>query len=436
VQDPTPTSHGRYFDPVCRCLTELRRPGSVPVPALDGTWSTDTSTLSWAAEDFGRSTRHRPLAVVRPGSPDDIGTVLRFAGTHGIPVVPRAEGHSTGGQAQALDGIVLDLRGFDTVHDVSRDRVVVGAGARWSTVLAATLPHGLTPPVLTDYLEMSVGGTLSVGGIGGASHHFGAQTDNVLSLDAYTPDGTPVTCSPTTNPHLFDALRGGRGRHGVILRATLRLVPAHTHARNHRLRYDRLDTFLADQRGLVAEGRFHHLEGQARRDTTGTWRYQLDATAYFTPPAVPPGHRLLDGLADRRPAMEVNELTYRRFAHRMAEDVALLRRLGPWRQPHPWINLLLPDHATEPFLTETFADLAPQDLGETGVVLVYPVPRKRFTTPRLRLPDTPTVFLLSLLRTAPPDSPAELRRMIAANRVLLRRAVHAGGNAYLDEIQA
>ena len=49
-----------------------------------------------------------------------------------------------------------------TIHAVQRDRVVVDAGATWREVVEATLPHGRTPPVLTDYLDLSVGGTLAV----------------------------------------------------------------------------------------------------------------------------------------------------------------------------------------------------------------------------------------------------------------------------------
>lgn len=182
------TSQARYFDPINRRCTEQPLPDSVPVPALDGSLSTADAALARAAGDYGRSAHFRPLAVARPGSPDDIAGVLRFATTHHIPVIPRTEGHSTAGQAQAPAGIVLDMRGLHAVHEITEEHVVVDDGAHWSTVVEATLPHGLAPPVLTDYLEMSVGGTLSVGGISGAGHRFGARTDNVL-------------CSPCSAPH-------------------------------------------------------------------------------------------------------------------------------------------------------------------------------------------------------------------------------------------
>lgn len=389
----------------------------------DGVLLTDDAALDWAADDFGHVVRQRPVGVLRTTSADDVTAVVRLARAHGLTVVPRAEGHSTGGQAQAPGGIVLDLTGFRTVHRVTPEHAVVDAGARWSDVLAATLPLGVTPPVLTDYLDLSVGGTLAVGGLGGAGHHFGAQTDNVLDLDVVTPDGERVTCSPTRHPDVFDAVRAGRGRRGVVLRATLRLVPAHTHARCFRLRYDRVADFLHDQRLLMAERRFDHLEGRAKPDGA-RWAFRIDATAYFTPPMPPP--EPLDGLRDRRAAAEVDTVTYRRFANRMADDVAVLRDLGPWGWPHPWLNVLLPDSAAEAVLAESLAGLT---VGETGVVLVYPLPRARFRTPGLRLPDSPTVFLLALLRTA--DSPSALRAMVEHNEYVRRLSAAAGGTTYL-----
>ncbi|MFC5058356.1 FAD-binding protein [Saccharothrix xinjiangensis] len=406
-----------------------------PIPS--GTFSDEEDVLAWATDDFGRTTTlPRPLGVVRPDSVDDISTLLRFAGEHDIPVVPRAEGHSTAGQAQAPDGIVLDLRGFNTVHHIAGDRVMVEAGARWSQVLEATLPLGTTPPVLTDYMDLSVGGTLSVGGISGATHRHGLQTDNVVELDAVTPAGAVVTCSPEANPGLFDALRAGRGRQGVITRATLRLVPAHTHARRFRLHYDDLGTFLTDQRTLMTEGRFHHLQGQAKPEPDGTWTHRIDAVAYFTPPTTPEQQRLLAGLVDHRDTLEISDSTYHGFQNRMATDVKLLRTLGLWQGPHPWLNLLLPDHAAEQVLTEALATLTPAGIGQAGVVLIYPVPRSRIHTPQFRLPDTPIAFLFSVLRSTPPHDTPALQTALESNHHLRQQTTAAGGTVYLGDIHA
>lgn len=427
TEPTTPPLFAVCWDPVRRRFTGHHGAGLVPVPPLEGYLSLGEADLSWAADDFGGTVRRRPLAVLRPRSEDDVATIIAFAARQGITVVPRAQGHSTAGQAQAVDGIVVDMTSFTTVHHVADDRVVVDAGARWSEVLAATLERDTTPPVLTDYLELSVGGTLSVGGLGGASHHHGAQTDHVLELEAVTPEGTRRTCSPTSAPHLFDALRGGRGRHGVILRATLRLIPAPSHARTHLLSYGHLGDFLADQRLLMTEGRFDHLEGQVKFDDG--WKYRIDATAYTSVPDT----ELLAGLRHRPVADEVTVTSYRDFLNRMAEDVAMLRALGAWQQPHPWVNFLLADDSAEDVVADTLSELTPEDIGETGLILIYPLARDRLATPRLHLPDTSVIFLFALLRAAWPGSSSALARMIEHNRAVERRVLASRGVTYLGE---
>ena len=109
-------------------------------------------------------------------------------------------------------GIVADMSTLRNIGAVEGDRVVVEAGAKWSEVLRATLAQGKTPPVLTDYLELSVGGTLVVGGVGGTTSAFGVQSDNVIELEVVTGTGRKVTCSASNNADLFDAVRAGLGQ--------------------------------------------------------------------------------------------------------------------------------------------------------------------------------------------------------------------------------
>jgi FAD/FMN-containing dehydrogenase len=113
-----------------------------PPPLLDGELRFDEARRNGRVDDFGH-----------------IG--------HKVP----ASRHPTFGRAQVPSGIVADISTLRYVGPVEGDRVVVEGGATWSDVLRATLPQGKTPPVLTDYLELSVGGTLIVGGVGVASNN-------------------------------------------------------------------------------------------------------------------------------------------------------------------------------------------------------------------------------------------------------------------------
>lgn len=382
----------------------------------------DEKTLRWAADDWGHLVHRRPRAVLQPGTVGDIVD----AAARGLPLLARGQGHSTAGQAQAPGGIVVDMSALHAVHVVAADRVVVDAGARWSEVVAATLPHGRTPPVLTDYLELSVGGTLSVGGIGGTTQHHGLQTDNVLEFDVVTADGELRTCSPNRHPELFDAVRAGHGEHGIIVRATLRLLPAPTDTRRHQLYYRDLDTFLADQRRVLADGRFDFLQGQAELEEEGGWHYVLDVATFGAGPC-------LDDLAYERGTEEVEDLSYFDFLNRIAPVEALLRESGQWFHPHPWTNLFLPDSGTDTVVAGTMAGLQLDDIGDTGVVLVYPFHTGRIATPGVRLPREPVAFLFALLRTAPPDDERALGRLVGANRTLGDRVRAAGGTVYLPE---
>ncbi|MBV8540131.1 MAG: FAD-binding protein [Pseudonocardiales bacterium] len=231
------------FDPVTRTWVPRESPGAVPVPELEGVLVGDESSLRWAADDFGHVVHRRPRAVLRAGGVADMTAIVAFAGATGLDVVARGAGHSVYGQAQAAGGIVIDMAGLDLVGDVCAERVTAQAGALWSEVVDATLACGCTPAVLTDYLSTSVGGTLAVGGVGGTSHRYGLQVDGVEELCVVTGAGRLVTCSPEQNRRLFDAVRAGLGQCGVIISATVKVVPAPARARRYRLYYHDLATF-------------------------------------------------------------------------------------------------------------------------------------------------------------------------------------------------
>lgn len=387
---------------------------SLSVP--HGTVHNDGRVLAAYARDFGGIVSRRPGAVVRAGSVDDVVAALRWASANGAPLVARGTGHAMNGQAQVVDGVVLDLTTLSGVHAVEPDRAVVAAGTLWSTLLAATLPRGLAPPVLTDYPHTTVGGTLSTGGFGGMSHRHGAQTDNVLELDVVTPDGSIVTCSPTRETALFDSVRAGLGRHGVIVRATVALAPAPELVRYHRFGYQDPRRFTADLRRLVDDGRFDYVEGFAKQTETGP-RYEIEAAG--------PLPSTVDDLGAVR---ETTDLSYALFLDRVAPAVAARRATGDWTRPHPWLNVLLPDSAADTVLDQVMAELTPVDLGEFGLVLTYPVRTATLRTPGLRVPDEPLTFLLALLLTA--DTPADLARITDRNERLYEQVLLAGGHLY------
>ncbi|RZQ60455.1 FAD-binding protein [Amycolatopsis suaedae] len=400
------------------------------LPPVAGTVSTAEADLALAARDWGGLVSLRPRVVVRPRTTADVAAVVGFAAGRSIPVAVRGAGHSAYGQAQTPGGIVLDLTGLDTVHEVTAGGAVVGAGARWRQVLEATLGYGLAPAVLADYLELTVGGTLAVGGLGGASHRHGAQTDLVTELEVVTGTGEVLTCSARENAGLFDAMRAGLGHCGVITGASVALRTAHRRVRRWTLYYDTLPRLLEDQRLAVGEERFDHVQGQLELEADGQWAWRLDVAGYFSPPWEPDADTLLDGLGFDPERTVVEDFGYLDFLGRMAEGEALLREEGSWFHPHPWLNVLLPDEAVQEVVSETVAETGRAELGAAGLVLLYPVPAARLTTPLLRRPDGELVWLFALLRTGSPDDPRHNARLLDLNRTAYERALAAGGFTY------
>lgn len=358
-----------------------------------------------AMRDFGGMVHRSPRLVIRPASAGEIAAVIADATTgETVDVVVRGCGHST--RAESLtDGIVLDMRGMTTVHRVSDDRAVVDAGATWREVLHATLPFGRMPPVLTDYLDLTVGGTLSAAGIGGSSHIHGTQAANVIELKAVTRKAEIVTCSPTHRRSLFDALLSGMGRHGVITTATVRLIAAPQRVLSCRLHCASAAELITEQGRINAD----HISGQVKSPG-----FELKAVMYDPinlPSALSP--------------IDVEELTFAEFADRMRPDVDKLIELGEWEQPHPWGQVILPAAQAATFIEHTLAHTTPADIGLSGLILI-----KRFCpgpVPMLRAPSDAVLF--ALLRTASPGCHT-VAQMSVANDQLYDRAQAIGGVPY------
>jgi cytokinin dehydrogenase len=405
------------LDPLTGSWVSRASAGTRPLPRLDGRVRTDEAARTTAADDFGHLVHRHPLAVLEPGSVEDIVVMVRYCREHRIPVAARGQGHATDGQAQTR-GLVVDMRTLRAI-EVRDGHAAVQAGALWSEVLHATLP-GRTPPVLTDYLELSVGGTLSAGGVGGATHHHGAQVDNVTSLEVVTGAGERTVCAPGDD--LFHAALSGLGQCAIITHATVRLRPAPSAVRHYQLYYPSVAALTADQRRVVRDGRFDYVEGQVQPAPDG-WRFMLEAASF----GAADDATLLRGLSYE--TREIENLAYFDFLNRLAPSVEYLKSIGEWQRPHPWLNLFLPGTATDALVTSVIDDLTPADIGASGVILLYPVRRELLRVPLLRVPDETLVFLFALLKTASPGA-AEASAMIEANRVLYQKAQRLGGTQY------
>ena len=419
------------FDPVARSwVTEAQAgPKYNGLPSLDGTLSTDSASLATAADDFGHIVHRTPVAVLHAGSVNDVIKMVNYARAHGLRIASRGRGHTTLGQAQSV-GLVIDLSGLNQIHAISPTAADVDTGVVWRDILLATTPNGRTPPVLPDFINLTVGGTLSVGGVGGRSHEYGAQIDNVLSLQVVTGDGDLVTCSPTHDRKLFDATLGGLGLCAVIVRATVRLIPAKQRARTFQLFYPDVESMLDGLRILIADGRFEYFHGSSA-PSPGGWVYFIEATKYYTAPENPeqiPG--LLNGLGFIPGATQISDQSYFDYCDAVVRLLDLLEQAGLGGLPHPWLDLFVPDSAIDTFAAQTIAGLDPALFLPGSIMLFYPFVKSKLAQPLLRTPDEDIFFLFDILRTVPPD-PNVIAAVLQENRGYYEQNLALGGTQYV-----
>src|ERR1051325_249884 len=134
-------------------------------PSFDGSLLMDGASLAAAADDFGHMIHRQPSAVLKPGSVNDVVKMVRFARRNRIRVAARGQGHSTQGQSQVEAGGGGDMATRTAGREGNASGALLEGGARWIGLPAQTGRRGRTPPTLVDFLELRVGGTLSLGGI-------------------------------------------------------------------------------------------------------------------------------------------------------------------------------------------------------------------------------------------------------------------------------
>ncbi|CAI0374868.1 unnamed protein product [Linum tenue] len=238
---------------------------------LDGHFSFQNT--AHASRDFGNRFFFRPAAVLHPKSVSDIASTVKhvyeMGPLSGLTVAARGHGHSLQGQSQADGGIVVNMESLTRRPSQGHLRgggggryVDVSGGELWIDVLKETLKQGLAPKSWTDYLHLTVGGTLSNGGISGQAFRHGPQINNVQQLEVVTGTHTP--------------LLGGLGQFGIITRARISLEAAPDMVRWIRVLYSDFSKFSTDQEHLISlDESFDYIEGFVIINRTGllnNWR--------------------------------------------------------------------------------------------------------------------------------------------------------------------
>ncbi len=408
---------------------------------IDGVVLPGASAHDEFLTNFGRIHQWRPQIVVRPTSRQDVLESLAYARRHGLTVSTRGAAHSQSELAINRDGILLDMKSMGRILEVDEaaKTVTVEPGAIWRDVVARTWRHGLIPPVLTNNLSVTVGGTLSVAGVGVASFRYGAQSDNVEELEVVTVDGSLHRCSRSENRELFWGVLSGLGQVGLIVKAKLRLRRAKAMTRTYYLLYDDAGRFLEDAKLAMDAERFDYLESWCApcpqglkwvggvRQPFAKWFFPFHLTVEHDPGSPPDAARVLDGLRPYQTLIE-DDLPTHEFANRLVPVFDIWKKLGTWEHFHPWMETILPYSTAVDFLEAILPDLSP-GVQVGGHVLLWPARRSVSEVPLFMHPDEDYLVGFGILPAIPPKMWEMARPRLEAASEL---STAMGGKRYLS----
>ncbi|KAL6338341.1 hypothetical protein AAG906_018711 [Vitis piasezkii] len=406
----------------------------------------DPDATRMASRDFGKLVHPpNPAAVLYPSSIEDIASLVKFSYNRSFPfgIAARGQGHSLRGQAMAPHGVVVEMRSLNncsrgsgirvTKNPISGSYADAGGEQLWIDVLQATLKHGLAPVSWTDYLYLTIGGTLSNAGISGQTFRHGPQISNVYEMDVLTAFcliQVKGTCDLFQRHKLraVFAVLGGLRQFGIITRARIALEPAPERVKWIQMLYDDFSTFSRDQEHLISINGLDYLEGSLfmQNSPPNNWRssfspseyprissliskngiiYCLEVVKYYDSHTVDEelqellkGLNFLPGFVFRKDVSLVN------FLNRVHSRELNLQAKGLWDVPHPWMNLFVLRSRISYFNSGVFRDILPKINQTTGTFLVYPVIRNKWDDRTSAvIPDEDIFYTVGLLHSSGAD---------------------------------
>ena len=203
-----------------------------------------------------------PLAVVLPGSTDEVAAVLRFLGKNGIKVIARGAGTSlSGGALPSSDAVVVGLARMNRILSIDYDNRTarVEAGVTNINITNAVAPRGFFyAPDPSSQLACTIAGNIAMNSGGAHCLKYGVTTNNVLGVRMITIDGSVVDIGgeylDAPGYDLLGLIVGSEGQLGVVTEATVRILRAAEGARPMLMGFNSAKSAGGSVAAIIASG--------------------------------------------------------------------------------------------------------------------------------------------------------------------------------------
>ena len=206
--------------------------------------------------------RRLPMMVLMPHNVEQVQDIMRVCSEYKVPVVARGAGTGLSGGALPLsDGVLLSLAKFNQILDVDTENrcATVQPGVRNLAVSEAAAPYGLYyAPDPSSQIACSIGGNIAENSGGVHCLKYGLTVHNLLALKVVTVDGELLTIGSkaldSPGYDLLALMTGSEGLLGIIVEATLKLLPKPECAKAMMASFDKVEDACAAVGGIIAAG--------------------------------------------------------------------------------------------------------------------------------------------------------------------------------------
>lgn len=199
---------------------------------------TDSDSKFVYSRDYTENLSFEPDIIVKPGTAQEISSIVKLANQQLIPVIPRGGGTGlSGGALPVYGGICISMERFKNIVEIDEEN------------LQATVEPGVITQVFQDECEKVglyyppdpasrgssfLGGNLAECSGGPRAVKYGVTKDYVLGIEFVSPTGEIVNAGGrvlknVSGYNLTQLIIGSEGTLGIITKIFFRLIPMPKH---------------------------------------------------------------------------------------------------------------------------------------------------------------------------------------------------------------